>query len=313
MSYEYVFVNNSMLYFYKKVPLYYFTKNGEYALYKPRGITLKDMRIKEKLLPKKLFIKRESKVEAIQEVQQELNEQLKNCITTNKLDVIRKTVQEIVEITLTEPISGAVEGLRNTVYILAKEYTNNFQIVRSLLDLSMNDYTTVSHSVNVMALAFSYANFMGMPTRLRKTLGLCALLHDIGKSRIRPDLLRAPRTLTEDEFREVQKHTVIGYNILNRCRFHSDDIKLVAMQHHEKLDGSGYPNQISDITELSQIIGIIDCYEALTNNDRVYRRAVNPLSALEVIQSEIVDVGKFSKNIFKNFAYSLLQFYRETE
>jgi hypothetical protein len=111
MNFEYIFVNNSMLYFYKRVPLHYLTENGEYALYKPRGITLKDMRIREKLLPKKIFIIRESKVEAIQEVQVERNEYLKNSITNRKFDAIRKTVQEIVRVTLTEPTSGAVEGL----------------------------------------------------------------------------------------------------------------------------------------------------------------------------------------------------------
>jgi putative nucleotidyltransferase with HDIG domain len=309
MSGDYVFVNNSMLYFYKRVPLYYYTGSGEYALYKPRGISLKDMRIKEKRLPKELFIKQDSKVAAIQEVQQELNEHLKNCIKTVKLNAIRKTVQEIVRITLTIPTSAGVEGLQNTVHILAKEYTKNSQIVRNLLDLSTNDYTTIVHSVNVMALALNYAAYTGMSTSGMKTLGLCALLHDIGKSRIPSELLRAKRTLTEDEFKEVQYHTVIGFKILDRCSFQSSDIKWVAMQHHEKLDGSGYPNQITEITEFSQIIAILDCYDALTNDDRNYRRAVHPYNALEIIQSEIVDVGKFSKNIFKNFAYSLLQFY----
>jgi HD-GYP domain-containing protein (c-di-GMP phosphodiesterase class II) len=93
------------------------------------------------------------------------------------------------------------------------------------------------------------------------------------------------------------------------CKFGNDTIKTTALQHHEKLDGSGYPSGRTNIDEFAQIVSIIDCYEALTNYERVYRKAMKPLSALELIQSEIVDAGKFSRQIFKDFAYSLLQFY----
>jgi hypothetical protein len=75
MRNEFIFVKNSLLYFYRKVPLYYYADNGKCVLYKPAGITLKEMRIKEKLLPKKLYIKQKSKVDAIKEVQQGYNDE----------------------------------------------------------------------------------------------------------------------------------------------------------------------------------------------------------------------------------------------
>ena len=84
---------------------------------------------------------------------------------------------------------------------------------------------------------------------------------------------------------------------------------MTALQHHEKLDGSGYPLHTTNIEEFAQIVSIIDCYEALTNDDRLYRKSMTPLNALEVIQAEIVDTGKFSKELFKNFAHLLLRFY----
>ena len=84
---------------------------------------------------------------------------------------------------------------------------------------------------------------------------------------------------------------------------------MTALQHHEKLDGSGYPLNSRNITEFAQIVSIIDCYEALTNDDRVYRESMTPLNALEVIRSEIVETGKFSKELFKNFSHLLLLFY----
>jgi len=309
MRNEFIFVKNSLLYFYRKVPLYYYADNGKCLLYKPAGITLKEMRIKEKLLPKKLYIKQKSKVDAIKEVQQGYNSELKDSIKHNDFNSIRSILHNIVEATFEEPISGSLEGIKDTVNILVDEYTENFDILIRLLDLTVRDYTTFIHSVNVMAMALSYASYVNFGLSQKKLLGLSALLHDIGKARINKDLLTAPRKLNEEEFMEIQKHTVIGYNILRECQFGNDKIKTTALQHHEKLDGSGYPSGSTNIDEFAQIVAIIDCYEALTNYERVYRNAMKPLSALELIQSEIVDAGKFSRQIFKDFAYSLLQFY----
>ena len=306
---EFIFVKNSLLYFYRKVPLYYYADYGKCVLYKPAGITLKEMRIKEKLLPKELYIKQKSKVDAIKEVQIGYNKELKESIKQNDFSSIRRILHNIVEVTFEEPISGSLEGIRNTVNILVDEYTEDFNVLIRLLDLTVRDYTTFIHSVNVMAMALSYASYVNLGLSQKKVLGLSALLHDIGKAKINKDLLTAPRKLHEEEFMEIQKHTVIGYNILNNCKFNNDTIKTTALQHHEKLDGSGYPSGRTNIDEFAQIVSIIDCYEALTNYERVYRKAMNPLSALELIQSEIVDAGKFSKQIFKDFAYSLLQFY----
>jgi putative nucleotidyltransferase with HDIG domain len=309
MKPEFIYVKNSLLNFYRKVPLYYYADNGECVLYKPVGITIKEMRIKKKLLPKKLFIKQISKVDAIKEVQKGYNNELKDSIKRNDLNSIRSILHNIVEVTFEEPISGSLEGIRNTVNILVNEYTEDFNVLIRLLDLTVRDYTTLIHSINVMAMALSYASYVNLGSSQKKLLGLSALLHDIGKARINKDLLTAPRKLNEEEFMEIQKHTVIGYNILSECKFRNDTIKTTALQHHEKLDGSGYPSGRTSIDEFAQIVSIIDCYEALTNYNRVYRKAMKPLGALELIQSEIVDAGKFSRKIFKDFAYSLLQFY----
>src|SRR5210317_2379699 len=118
MKTEFIYVKQSLLYYYRKVPLYYYADSGECVLYKPAGITLKEMRIKKKLLPKKLYIKQKSKVDAIKEVQKGYNKELKNSIKQNDLNIIRSTLHNIVEVTFEEPISGSLEGIRNTVNIL---------------------------------------------------------------------------------------------------------------------------------------------------------------------------------------------------
>ena len=310
MNTEFILVKNSLLNLYRKIPFNYQVVNEDFALYKPAGVTLSEMRIRERMHPKKLYIKRQNKIEAIQEVQNEYNKELKKCIQENNLEKVREIVQNIFKVTIEEPTSGSLEGVSKTVNILVGEVTKNRDIIKLLLDLTTTDYTTIRHSVNVMALALGYASYVNYDRYSKKILGLSALLHDVGKVRIKVELLRAARKLTDEEFKEVQKHPTKGYHILESCKFRNCEIKITALEHHEKLDGSGYPERKTNISEFAQIVSIIDCYEALTNDERVYRKAINPLSALEIIKTEIVDAGKFSKEIFKNFAYSLLQIYR---
>ena len=310
MDTDFIQIKSSNLNLYRKVPFYYENRRGDFALYKPIGVILSEMRIRERMHPKKLYIKRTSKIEAIQEVQSEYNREIKKCLRENDILKVRNIVQSIVQVTLDEPVTGTLEGVSSTVNILAGEVSRNRDIVKILFDLTSKDYTTTKHSVNVMALALGYANYVNFDKHKKKVLGIAALLHDVGKARVDTEILKSPRKLTEEEFHEIKKHTTKGFNILGTCKFSNDEIKTTALEHHEKLDGSGYPNQKTDISEFAQIVAIIDCYEALTNDERVYRKAAEPLSALKIIRTEIVDAGKFSRNIFKNFARSLLQVYK---
>jgi len=130
--------------------------------------------------------------------------------------------------------------------------------------LSSTDYSIVLHSINVMAFALAFASFNNYSKYEAKTLGLCALLHDVGKKKINKDILYAPKKLTNAEFAEIKGHTTEGYNILSECKFKDKEISICALEHHEKLDGSGYPNNKTMISRNAQIVGIIDCYEILT-------------------------------------------------
>jgi putative nucleotidyltransferase with HDIG domain len=274
-------------------------------MYKPAGVTLDEMRIEQGLHPQKLYIRQSDKIAGIREVQKVFNQQLRDDIRTNNFQKVRDTVVDIVRETLTEPRSGSLEGVAQTVHILVTEYTQEAEIIRQLMDVSSTDYSTVLHSINVMALALGYAAYVDLNLHQKKILGLCALLHDVGKTRVDANILKAPRKLTDEEFREMQRHTLTGYNILSGCRFGDNEIKLTALQHHEKLDGSGYPSGTRRICETAQIIGLIDCYEALTNDDRPYRDAMEPLRCLQLLKND-VEVGKFNRRVFEKFAYSLI-------
>jgi HD-GYP domain-containing protein (c-di-GMP phosphodiesterase class II) len=116
------------------------------------------------------------------------------------------------------------------------------------------------------------------------TLGLGALLHDIGKTKVPLDVLRKPGKLSEAEFAEIKKHAEYGYLMLKD----EPNVPLLAAhcayQHHERLNGSGYPRGITGeaIHEYARWIGLVDSYDAMTTH-RVYRSAMLPHEALEVL------------------------------
>ena len=119
------------------------------------------------------------------------------------------------------------------------------------------------------------------------------------------DILAAPRKLSDEDFAKIKSHPTQGYNLLKRCRFSNPEVKLTALQHHEKLDGSGYPSGLTQISKFARIISIMDCFEALTNDDRPYRDSMIPFKALDLIQRDVND-GKFDQDICAKFLYSLL-------
>lgn len=301
-----ILARKSQIKFYKNTSLYIKGENNKFSLYKSAGVTIKDMRINEKRLPAELYIKRKDKIESIQEAQKGFNRQLELNIKQKNPVKIKETLVTIMQETFEEPRSGSLEGLSNTINILISADSRQFDVVKQLLNISFIDYTTVLHSINVMAFSLVYAFYRQLDIHQTKSLALSALLHDVGKTKTDQDILKAPRSLTNEEFENIKKHTTIGYNILKRCKFTDKNICLVALEHHEKLDGSGYPHGKKQISEAAQIIAIIDCYEALTNNERPYRNAMIPIDTLTLIKDDVA-AGKFNKNIFEKFAYSLVE------
>jgi HD-GYP domain-containing protein (c-di-GMP phosphodiesterase class II) len=218
---------------------------------------------------------------------------------------VKSTLCNLVEETLSEPRSGTLKALPKTIDLLVSGYSKQPDIIRAFALISFKDYTTVIHSVNVMALTIGFCFHANLSIQETKKLGLGALLHDVGKTKISKEIIRAPRKLTDEEFEIMKSHPTLGNKIIRKTNDISGDIALSALEHHEKLDGSGYPRGIRDITFGGQILGIIDCYEALTNEDRPYRRAKDPLETLKLLKND-VESGKYSRKIFEKFCYSLI-------
>lgn len=146
-----------------------------------------------------------------------------------------------------------------------------------------NEYTA-EHCLNVCILAIAFGRSLGMQNHELTNLGLCGLLHDVGKMKIPPEVLDKPDRLTRDEMSVMMSHTIHGRNLLLATPDLFGGTIDVAFSHHERMDGNGYPRRLAgaNISRLARIIAIVDAYDAMTA-DRCYQTARTSTEALKVI------------------------------
>ncbi len=270
-------------------------------------LTFTDKSLESKPYLGELFTKPEDKMVSLQAAQSGFNKQLVKDIQTRDLTEVKEALFSIVDETLSEPRSGGLKAMSQTVQAVVEGFSHQKGVIKNLVKISFQDYTTAIHSINVMALMVGYCFYVGKTDKVTQEYALAALLHDVGKTEIPRELLSAQRPLTDEEFVTIKNHPKVGSEILEEYEEEAIRKSMVgALEHHEKLDGSGYPNRITNVSECGRILGIIDCYEAVTNDDRPYRSAMEPIHALGLLKSD-VDCGKFDQKIFSEFAYSLAE------
>lgn len=154
----------------------------------------------------------------------------------------------------------------------------------ALLPLSLlknHDEYTFQHSVSVCTLMTSFARALDLPREVIREIAIGALLHDVGKAKVPDDILNKPAKLTDAEFDKMKSHVVQSKIILMGTPGISVIALDVAAQHHERFDGTGYPNKLKGekISLYGQMGAIVDVYDALTSN-RCYHKGRPPTEAL---------------------------------
>ncbi|WP_054957019.1 HD-GYP domain-containing protein [Paenibacillus dakarensis] len=177
-------------------------------------------------------------------------------------------------------------------------------VVSLLLLLNGRDDYTYKHSMQVGMLSYYLATWLGYSAKECYEIGKAGYLHDIGKSRIPDKILNKPEKLTAEEFELIKLHTTYGYEII-RESIDDEITALVALQHHERDDGSGYPNrrQESEIHPYSHIAAVADVYSAMTTN-RAYQSKQQLLHVLRELYS--LSFGKLNAKPTHAFIQHLL-------
>lgn len=168
-----------------------------------------------------------------------------------------------------------------------------------------NDYL-LHNSVESSMTSYLIAQWIGLPQKEWMQVSLAGLLKDIGNVRIDKGILYKPTALTQDEKEEMKRHTVLGYQLLKNVAALNEGAKLAALQHHEKIDGSGYPLGIdaSKIHPYAKVVAIADIFHAMTLN-KSYRKATSPYVVLEQLMTE--SFGKLDAGYVRTFVEKVTQ------
>lgn len=194
--------------------------------------------------------------------------------------IVEKIIKEISENRI------IVESLDETkpVNILVNQLLNNKGIFSNLEEIKNYDQYTFEHSVDVCIMSLIIGLALKCTQKELIELGLGALLHDIGKIKVPREIINKPGKLTVEERQEIEKHPFYAFQILSKNKQISPLAVNIAYQHHEKINGEGYPQGLSGkyINKFAKIVAIIDVYDALISN-RCYRPAFFSYQAAEII------------------------------
>ncbi len=217
-----------------------------------------------------------------------------------KRGAIKENSKLVLKDLLDNPRSG--EKIKESLILVNRmvdAILENRAAAYDLLSLRTYDYYTYTHSVNVAVLSVGLGISMGMKKEEIEKLGIGALLHDVGKSTIPPEIINKPGRLDDNEYRIIKTHVSEGEKILHTNGEIPEESFIAVSQHHERLSGSGYPYRKSgqEIYPFGRITSIVDCYDAMTT-ERSYQPARTPFYALSIITRE---AGDYDLDLLKLF------------
>ncbi|MGN0599986.1 MAG: HD-GYP domain-containing protein [Oscillospiraceae bacterium] len=200
-----------------------------------------------------------------------------------------------------------VEEISETTQKLINSLSSNKDILVNIADIKMYDDYTFHHSLSVAIMAIAIGLELGFNNFMLNELGTAGLMHDIGKVSVPVEIITKPSRLTPEEFDIVKMHPVYAAQHLKEKNIVSDNIYKGIIQHHEKIDGSGYPFHLKgkEIHPYARILAVADVYDALTSN-RPYRVPNPPNEAIEYIMAGMGT--QFDENILRAFLRKVAPF-----
>ncbi|WP_019029240.1 HD-GYP domain-containing protein [Colwellia piezophila] len=198
-----------------------------------------------------------------------------------------KTLQHKILNSLTEHKTiNVIEAKESTDAIVDSIFRNQDALL-CMSRLRMKDEYLVEHSLNVAILMALFAKHLKFDRQVIEQLALGAFLHDIGKVLVPPEILHKPGKLTPAEFDIIKSHVDLGVQILVETPGFTDIVLNMVKQHHERLNGMGYPAQLTEqqISQYGRMIAIVDSYDAMTA-ERVYKAGMHPIKAFKILMKD---------------------------
>ena len=199
-------------------------------------------------------------------------------------------------------LSSKIDGreVKELVNKVIDRLLNNKHTILCLTDIRTLDNYTFEHSMNVCLYSLIIGVALKYDFEKLESLGVGALLHDIGKMITPTDVLNKPSSLNEEEYSIIKRHVVDGLHLLNNISEMDDVVRVIVTDHHERYDGKGYPlgKQGRAIHEFARIVAICDVYDALTS-DRIYKKRIPIHQAIEYLIS--MGNHQFDYSLVKTF------------
>jgi len=240
------------------------------------------------------------------QVQQKIDQrQVKDRAKVHLSESVKKRVAEGIQYLYQDTeSSNFMDVTRSITNDLVKAIDDNDAIAVDISALKVSDEYTFKHSVDVATMAMIVSRQYGFNDEQVQQIGVSGLLHDIGKSRIPTEVLNKAQKLTDEEFALIKKHSLLGYEILKDKPELSNAVKMGVLQHHEKINGSGYPMGVTEeqIHIFAKIIAVTDIYDALVT-ERPYKKAFTPRNAVEMIMAM---TGELDLQVMQSFLESVI-------
>ena len=216
-------------------------------------------------------------------------------VVQHSSDLMHEIMDQPVTNKLIEDLSAPIASLTDNIL-------QDQELSISLMHMTSHDYYTYTHCVNVGIKSILIAKHVlgTKDDNLMRELGIGFFLHDIGKSQVDQGILNKPGKLTDAEFEIMKRHQEKGVELLQEANALNDILKITVLQHHEKIDGSGYPFGLKgdQFHEFGQICALADIYDALTA-ERSYKKGMTPFESLKLMKDKMRH--HFDEKLFKSF------------
>lgn len=212
------------------------------------------------------------------------------------LSAIDKKLKELIDSHTINP-----DYVNEDLHQICKKALDDEADIATLTKLRVHDKYTFLHSIGVAIISGIIGKIENYDKSKLSLLVRCGMLHDVGKLVVPPEILNKPGKLTDEEFAVIKLHPTAGWSELNQKTDPSHELlAAVALQHHERLDGTGYPDKLKEesIHPFSSIVAIADVYDALTS-ERSYKLAYKPHIAYKIMTR--LSRGQFVEPLLREF------------